>query len=396
MDNQKIFALSGDYGYINPIATTIKSVLYHNPNSKIYIVNSDIPQEWFRAFNYQLRNSDDEVIDIKIEESYLDQEHVGLNHIHPIAYGKILLPDLLSEDRVVYLDSDLIINDDLSSLFSLDLQGHPIACAPDIDENNGNFNTGVIVYDLKKARNIPNLVHDELQLGQNHELRNADQDVMNTFFGDDYLQLPLEYNYQIGMDGVAFYSHHDYYFQIMNSIHHPKIIHYLTPDKPWKTVSTSRLRQLWWQYFTLSLTEIIQHQPLPQIYPSFKGKFFIFLTTQNMGQLPQLIQKMPEYQFNIAAWTMMGEPVLKLLAAPNVRLFPVVTGPQLDYLIENCDAYLDINKDGKERKVIDPFEQKQKPIFTFADVADNVHGYAKYYTFAPDQLSAMVQRLKQL
>lgn len=396
MNNQNVFALSGDYGYINPITTTIKSVLYNNPHSRIYIVNSDIPQEWFKAFNYQLRDSDNEVIDLKIEESYLDQEHVGLDHIHPIAYGKILLPDLLSEDRVIYLDSDLIINDDLSSLFSLDLQDHPIACAQDVDENNGHFNTGVIVYDLKKARSIPNLVHDELQLGQDPALRNADQDVMNAYFGDDFLQLPLEYNYQIGMDWVAFYSRHNYFYQLMDPIHHPKIIHYLTPDKPWKTVSSSRLRQLWWQYFTLSISEIIQHKPLPKLDPPFKGQFFTFLTTQNMGQLPQLIQAMPDYQFNIAAWSEFGEPVMKLIAAPNVHLYPMINGPQLDHLIETCDAYLDVNEDNKERKAIDPFEQKQKPIFSFANVADNVHNYSQYHTFAPDQLAAMVQQLKQL
>lgn len=396
MEQQKVFALSGDYGYINPITTTIKSVLYNNPDSKIYIVNSDIPQEWFKAINYQLSGTNNRIIDLKIEESYLDQEHVGLDHIHPIAYGKILLPDLLREDRVVYLDSDLIIDADLAPLFSIDLQGHPIACAPDIDEHNGHFNTGVIVYDLQKARSIPHLVRKELQLGQNQELRNADQDVMNAYFGDDFLQLPLDYNYQIGMDWIAFYNHHDYFYDLMDPIKKPKIIHYLTPDKPWKTVSTSRLRNLWWQYYTLSMHEITQHVPLPKLDPDYRGRFFTFLTSQNMGILPQLVAKMPNYQFNVAAWSMFGEPVIKLLGSPNVRLYPMINGPQLHQLTNDCVAYLDVNHDGKERKAIDPFENLNKPIFASSDVADNPHHYQHYHVFNHDQLDQMISELQKL
>ncbi|MEY8441176.1 glycosyltransferase [Lactobacillaceae bacterium 24-114] len=393
---KKTFALTGDYAYITPITTTIKSVLYHNPSSTIYLVNSDIPQEWFKTVNQQLRNSGNHIIDIKIEPSYLNQEHVGLEHIQPIAYGKILLPELLKEDRVVYLDSDLIVTNTLDSLFNLNLQGHTIACSLDVDENNGNFNTGVIVYDLKKARSIPNLVQEELEIGQNRELRNADQDVMNKYFGTDFYKLPLDYNYQIGMDWIAFYNHHDYFYDLMNPIKDPKIIHYLTPDKPWKTVSTSRFRETWWQYFALTFNDVINHAPLPNLDLTYKGKFFTFITTQNMGNLPQLIQRMPNYQFNIGAWSLLGEPVMKLLAFENVRLYPMITGPQLEQLKLDCDAYLDINEDGKEQKVIDIFEKEDKPIFSFYNVAHNQNNYSQYHIFEDNDLDGMIKKLAEL
>ena len=38
-----VIALVGDYGYINQIETTIKSIIYHNHDCKIYVINPDIP-----------------------------------------------------------------------------------------------------------------------------------------------------------------------------------------------------------------------------------------------------------------------------------------------------------------------------------------------------------------
>lgn len=393
---EKIIALTGDYGYINPITATIKSILYNNSNCKIYIVNSDIPQEWFTLVNQQLRNSDSQIIDQKIIGSDLANEYVGLDHIKPIAYGKILLPDLLNEKRVLYLDSDLIVDGDLTDLYQTDLSDHPIAVAKDVDENNGHFNTGVILYNLEKLKSIPHLVADELKIGQNQGLRNADQDVMNAYFMDNYHELPLKDNFQIGMDSLSYYAGHQYYFDAINQVKDPLIIHYLTPDKPWKTVSHGRLREKWWQYFGLSWQDVLQHHPLPQLHPHYDHRFFTFIYTQNYGKLNQLIRALPNCQFNIGAWSEVGEPIIQLLHYPNVRVYPCIIGDQLNELTNHCDAYLDVNFDGKERKAIDPFEKQNKPILAFAEVADNPHQYANYHQFANDDVQGMINALKNL
>ena len=52
--NQATFVLAGDYGYIRYIETTLKSICYHHENCKIYIINRDIPQEWFSALQWWL------------------------------------------------------------------------------------------------------------------------------------------------------------------------------------------------------------------------------------------------------------------------------------------------------------------------------------------------------
>lgn len=42
-----IIVLSGSYRYIDKIETTIKSLLYHNKNIEVHVINPDISHEWF-------------------------------------------------------------------------------------------------------------------------------------------------------------------------------------------------------------------------------------------------------------------------------------------------------------------------------------------------------------
>lgn len=44
----KTIVLAGDRNYTTQLETTIKSILYHNRDVKIYILNQDIMPDWFR------------------------------------------------------------------------------------------------------------------------------------------------------------------------------------------------------------------------------------------------------------------------------------------------------------------------------------------------------------
>lgn len=82
---QKVIALSSDYNYINQIETTIKSILFNNLNVKIYVINSDIPQEWFLGLNKFLVNSTSEVQDIKINPNDIKHLQTSWDHISNIS-----------------------------------------------------------------------------------------------------------------------------------------------------------------------------------------------------------------------------------------------------------------------------------------------------------------------
>ena len=123
----KAFALSADYGYINPLEAAVKSILYHNHNSKIYIINKDIPQEWFSNINNRISKINSKIINLKLDDNMLSDEHVSQPQINEMSYGRIMIPDLIDEERVLYLDSDIVVNNNLDDLFNLDMGSHPIA-----------------------------------------------------------------------------------------------------------------------------------------------------------------------------------------------------------------------------------------------------------------------------
>ena len=72
--NQATFVLAGDYGYIRYIETTLKSICYHHKDCKIYIMNQDIPQEWFIGIRKRLKRRNNELVDIKLTGDIISKE----------------------------------------------------------------------------------------------------------------------------------------------------------------------------------------------------------------------------------------------------------------------------------------------------------------------------------
>ena len=78
---EKVIALSANYGYIDKVETTIKSILYNVKNVEIYLLNYDIPQEWFANINRYANQIDSKIIDEKFDPEELHDLNSGFKHI---------------------------------------------------------------------------------------------------------------------------------------------------------------------------------------------------------------------------------------------------------------------------------------------------------------------------
>lgn len=213
----KAIVLAGDKHYLTPILTTIKSILYYNQNVKLYILHQNIPSDWILELKIQVERLGSIVEDIYIGNA-IDSEWRTQEHISPIAYARFLIPRLIKEERVVYLDSDIIVNGDLSSLFELDLGDYSIAAVRDADGNG--FNSGMLVIDSQKWRekDVTSMLFDKTVEYMsyldhtNTEEFNGDQTIFNLVFQNHWLELNKHFNLQVGHDVIAFYSHWDSHF----------------------------------------------------------------------------------------------------------------------------------------------------------------------------------------
>ena len=152
---------------------------------------------------------------------------------------RLKLPSIVKEDKLLYLDSDIIVLKDISELYSYDVSDYYLGAVEDkwspimkpragLTEEDTFFNGGVQLMNLKKMRenNFEKLVFDKLR--EIHYY--TDQDVVNDICRKNILKLPLKYNL-MPLKEEDNYS--DCREEFLEAIQNPAILHFT--DKPWDT-----------------------------------------------------------------------------------------------------------------------------------------------------------------
>ena len=385
------FVLAADYGYLRYLEATLKSVCYHHDNCKVYIMNRDIPQEWFIGIRKRLKCRNSELVDIKLTGDAISKEwkmapHGG--HINYMTFARYLIPQFVEEEKVLYLDSDVIVTRNLNDLFKIELGNHLVAAAKVVFGLEDYFNAGVLLINNKlwKEENVQKQCI-EITNREHETLPEADQTVLNRVCEGRYIVLDDTYNFQIGYDRLA--EQRKQYFILEKSINPlPAIIHYLSESKPWNLYSFCRLRDVWWKYSLMDWSEIIAHE-----IPKTVKSVLIMTHSQELEQIEVLVEELSEYTFNIMALTLMGDKLGSLRRYENVRLHPALLEWNINRLIRECDIYLDINHGEKNQEVIEKVKELGKLILSFENTAN------EYYTdkvFNLSEIEQMIEYIKSV
>ena len=114
--------------------------------------------------------------------------------------------------KIIYLDSDIIVNLDIAELWQVDLGDNVLAAVSEIE--NGTdlkklfalcrdgfvkwedyFNSGVLLINLKKFRDAKNVMLDGLKfVSQHDDYQFLDQDILNYCFTRQRIKLPVKFN----------------------------------------------------------------------------------------------------------------------------------------------------------------------------------------------------------
>lgn len=184
-------------------------------------------------------------------------------HWHPTlsiaSYYRLLLPSLLETqiEKVLYLDCDIIVLDDVSPLFSLDLAGYGVAAVEDttpgsdhhrrsmgLSLNQTAFCAGVLVINMKywREHNSEQQLLDYAQK-MGGQLEMEDQDVLNHEFRGHWFKLP--YKYMRTPMSIASLDKQQKWADIEDYVFHPVIIHYAAHVKPWLDISIPDGKYYW-------------------------------------------------------------------------------------------------------------------------------------------------------
>ena len=224
----------------------------------IYVILVDCSKE--SAELVKSLEDKDFIINIINREAINNTKIEQVAHVSQAALIKFNLCDMITQyDKILYLDGDLIIKDDLSELFDIDLEDNYLACAIHsiaIITNRPKLNSGVMLLNATKIRNEKLsrvFVKTREDLGSRSSM---DQETFHIVFNNKLVRLNPKYNVMVDKISYEkkFYSIKDYnkYFgtsfnKRSEIIDNASILHYTGAIKPWKYSFAPCAKQ--WQYY---------------------------------------------------------------------------------------------------------------------------------------------------
>jgi UDP-glucose:(galactosyl)LPS alpha-1,2-glucosyltransferase len=282
--------------YFIPAATCLFSVLKHSePSDKyevIVLLSESLPQKMTQklqqlgdgCMTFRFINLKGQLSDIYVDKKYT-----------VAASYRLLLPELLPEyDKILYVDCDIIVRNNLAQLFnSVDLKDNYLAGVyestldfqiPHLNNigcKSGKYiNSGFLIMNLAKMRQ-DKMVTKFIEASKADYLEFPDQDVLNVVCKGQIMGLPPYYN-SIRTFYLPQYKKfflQKYTEQNWEAVQSHGTIHY-TGAKPWDrfTVEFS----IWWRYYDALPKEIKKGEminkrmyALYKLYDSFIGGLLI-------------------------------------------------------------------------------------------------------------------------
>ena len=262
-------AFAIDAKYTPHLETLIKSICYYNQNVNFYVLHNDIPQEWFEGIQCKLKKMGNNLFSIYISDDIF-KDYKTLEHISSSSsYYRLMIPKLINEERVLYLDSDIIVNGPLYDFYYSNLNGAPVGVVKDyglgeyfpfpyLDASVSKkyFNSGVLLIDCAKWRN-EGLVDTLLQTVEEYgdQVLYGDQCILNIVLREKAKYYSFSENAQVQYIEKIKRQHN---IKKINLDVIPTIIHYASQHKPWDNQNPTLFeREKYWFFRHLDWSYLI-------------------------------------------------------------------------------------------------------------------------------------------
>ena len=233
-----------DDNYIPFLGVALKSLIENASNGYRYSIKvlytnvSDVNKS--RIINYQNENFSIEFVDLNKQVEKIRDKLYTRDYFSNTTYYRLLIPELYPEyNKVLYLDSDIVVLKDISKLYNTNINGKLLAAAPDdviqtievfrnyaekvvgvLDYRN-YFNAGILVMNLKELRLFKFKEKFMYLLSTTKFSVAQDQDYLNRLCKGNVVLIPKTWN-KMPVSG--------------DNIEKSKInlVHYNLAFKPWK------------------------------------------------------------------------------------------------------------------------------------------------------------------
>ena len=213
--------------------TIIYALFKYNKVEKIYLFIED------DEISY-LKNDKIEFINVNKIPKIIKETSPNYNtHYSKMSYVRCYFTKILKDDKILYLDVDTLVVDNIQELWELNLKDNTIAGVHEPGEWNKYLNTyglddtyinsGVLLMDLKKIREEK--LDDSMIYLLNHtKFAFPDQDIINLVCRNRIHQLSNIYNSS----------------ETTGIVDNAKILHYIRGNKGW--IKSSLRSEIWFKY----------------------------------------------------------------------------------------------------------------------------------------------------
>ena len=256
-----------DNNYTQHCGVMISSIVGNSQRKDFffYIIHNNLEPKKMRTLELFLKKLELAFHFIEIDSSKLEGAFIS-DHVTIATYFRIFIPQLIdsSVEKILFLDSDIIVRHDISQLWSTDISDYTHAavenpCISDsfknnlgVYENTSYFNAGVMLMNLKQWRDL-DITNQAIQFIHDYPQRIIfwDQDVLNFLLQGKWFKLAPYWNAQ-----EAFFR--DYTIielqitqeDFQKTRFDPALIHYTGSGscKPWHYYCNHPFKQEYYKY----------------------------------------------------------------------------------------------------------------------------------------------------
>ncbi|MEA5582715.1 glycosyltransferase family 8 protein [Nodularia harveyana UHCC-0300] len=247
-----LFCFDGKYE--QHFGAAVTSLILNNLDNlqTVHIITKKITSNFQEKIHQLKTKAKIDFLIYEVEDA--EVEHLKVSqHISSAAYYRLLAAEILPNniDKILYLDSDLIVNGSILELYNYDISdyivaanGKKVVTTKKRLELNSNyyFNSGVMLINLKTWRNL-NIGKISIQLIRNHPeiIKLWDQDALNKVIDGQFLNVDQKWNSLV-----------DLYSRNSQVNEQSIIIHFIGSLKPWHIWCISPTKELYWTYLKQS------------------------------------------------------------------------------------------------------------------------------------------------
>ena len=277
-ENRIALVFSCDTNYAPYLGVALQSLLAHTTEKLTYdivVLETALTDEIKRRLRDSIKRENISIRFFNMKALLAGKSFYVLNYFSTATYYRIFVGEIFPlYEKVIYMDCDALLLDDIASLYSVDLGNNILAAVRDTEVIkrlwSGNrreltyfteylglrnswdyFQCGLLIFNIKEV--IKNGFRDMFLTAQRKITapRFVDQDIINVVAGGKVMMLPQRWNVEnhliVYNADISSVLPQDAYAEYKEGLENAAFLHYSSSKKPWRFPYIQNADK-WWTY----------------------------------------------------------------------------------------------------------------------------------------------------